>query len=135
MNPDGTGPVRILDDTLVRSGPRWQPIPRAPTALTEAPTDVTPLSAKLNGSIDSNVLNPTTYFFEFGTTTAYGSRTPDAAAPAPVGVQAVSTNLDNLRTSVTYHARLVARNAVGMTAGPTRRSGPTGCRPRRSALA
>jgi dipeptidyl aminopeptidase/acylaminoacyl peptidase len=117
MNPDGTGPVRILDDTLVRSGPRWQPIPRAPTALTEAPTDVTPLSARLNGSIDSNVLNPTTYFFEFGTTTAYGSRTPDAAAPAPVGVQAVSANLHNLRTSVTYHARLVARNAVGMTAG------------------
>ena len=117
MNPDGTGPVRILDDALVRSGPRWQPIPRAPTALTQAPTGVTPLSATLNGSIDSNVLNPTTYFFEYGTTTAYGSRTPDAGAPAPVGLQAVSANLDGLRTSVTYHARLVARNAIGTTFG------------------
>jgi WD40 repeat protein len=117
MNSDGTGGAPILDDALVRSGPKWQPIPRAPTALSQAPTDVTPLSARLNGSIDSNVLNPTTYFFEYGTTTAYGSRTPDAAAPAPVGMQAVSASLDNLRTSVTYHARLVAQNAIGTTTG------------------
>lgn len=117
MNSDGTGPAPILDDALVRSGPRWQPIPRAPTALTQPPTAVTPLSAVLNGSIDSTVLNPTTYYFEYGPTTAYGSRTPDAAAPAPVGLQAVSASLDSLRTSVDYHARLVARNAIGTTIG------------------
>jgi dipeptidyl aminopeptidase/acylaminoacyl peptidase len=117
MNSDGTGGAPIVDDALVRSGPKWQPIPRAPTALTQAPSNVTPLSAQLNGTIDSNVLNPTTYFFEYGTTTAYGSRTPDTAAPAPVGLQAVSANLDNLRTSVTYHARLVARNGIGTTTG------------------
>jgi TolB protein len=117
MNADGTGGAPILDDALIRSGPKWQPIPRAPTGTTEAPTDVTPLSAKLNGTIDSNVLNPTTYFFEYGTTTAYGSRTPDAAAPAPVGLQAVSADLTGLRTSVTFHARLVARNAIGTATG------------------
>ena len=130
MNIDGTGGAPILDDALVRSGPRWQPIPRAPTALTQAPTGVTPLSATLNGSVDSTVLNPTTYFFEYGPTTAYGSRTPDAAAPAPVGLQAVSATLDGLRTSVTYHARLVARNAIGTTTGAdqtfrTNRARPT----------
>jgi Tol biopolymer transport system component len=117
MNSDGTGAAKILDDALVRSGPRWQPIPRPPTAATQPPSEVTPLSARVNGSIDSNVLNPTTWFFEYGTTAAYGSRTPDAAAPALVGLQAVSANLDNLRTSVTYHARLVARNAIGTTVG------------------
>jgi hypothetical protein len=117
MNADGTGGAPILDDALVRSGPKWQPIPRAPTAVTQAPTGVTPLAATLNGAVDSTVLNPTTYFFEYGTTTAYGSRTPDAAAPAPVGLQAVSANLESLRTSVTYHARLVARNAIGTTTG------------------
>jgi Tol biopolymer transport system component len=117
MNSNGTGAAPILDDALVRSGPRWQPIPRAPTALTQQPTGVTPLSATLNGAVDSTVLNPTTYYFEYGTTTAYGSRTPDAAAPAPVGLQTVSANLESLRTSVTYHARLVARNAIGTTVG------------------
>jgi len=130
MNADGTGAAPILDDALVRSGPRWQPIPRAPTAVTQAPTGVTPLAATLNGSIDSTVLNSTTYYFEYGTTTAYGSRTPDAAAPAPVGLQAVSAGLDNLRTSVTYHARLIARNAIGTTVGAdqsfrTNRARPT----------
>jgi WD40 repeat protein len=117
MNPDGTGAAPILDDALIRSGPKWQPIPRAPTALTQAASNVTPLSATLNGSIDSTVLNPTTYYFEYGTTTAYGSRTPDAAAPAPVGLQGVSAGLDGLRTSVTYHARVVARNAIGTAIG------------------
>jgi Tol biopolymer transport system component len=117
MNADGSGAASILDDALVRSGPRWQPIPRAPTALTQAPTGVTPLSAKLNGTIDSTVLHPTTYWFEYGTTTAYGTRTADFSAPFPVGPQAVSADLANLRTSVTYHARLVARNAIGTTIG------------------
>ena len=117
MNADGSGAAPILDDALVRSGPRWQPIPRAPTALTQAPTDLTPLAAKLNGTIDSNVLNPTTYWFEYGTTTAYGSRTADAAAPFPVGQQAVSADIGGIRPSVTYHVRLVARNAIGTTNG------------------
>jgi Tol biopolymer transport system component len=130
MNSDGTGAAPILDDALVRSGTRWQPIPRAPTALTQAVTGVTPLSATLNGSIDSTVLNPTTYYFEYGPTTAYGSRTPDAAALAPVGLQAVAANLDGLRTSVMYHARLAARNAIGTTFGAdqtfrTNRATPT----------
>jgi TolB protein len=118
LNPDGSGAVKILDDTLVRSGPRWQPVPRAPTALTDAPTDVTTASAKLNGRIDSNLLHPTTYFFEYGTTTAYGARTGDAAAPSPLGPQAVSAGIGDLLPFTTYHARLVARNAIGTTVGP-----------------
>jgi Tol biopolymer transport system component len=140
MNADGSGAAPILDDALVRSGPRWQPIPRAPTALTQAPTDVTPLAAKLNGTIDSTVLHPTTYWFEYGTTTAYGTRTADFSAPFPVGQQAVSADLTNLQTSVTYHVRLVARNAIGTTTGAdqtfrTNRARPTSLttrvRPRR----
>lgn len=117
MNPDGSGAAPILDDALVRSGPRWQPVPRAPTALTQAPTDITSLSAKLNGATDSTVLHPTTYWFEYGTTTAYGTRTADAAAPLPVGHQAVSADIAGLRPGSSYHARLLARNAIGTTTG------------------
>ncbi len=117
MNADGTGAAPILDDVLIRSGPRWQPIPRGPTAVTQAPTDVSSISAKLNGTIDSTVLHPTTYWFEYGATTTYGSRTPDAAAPAPVGAQAVAADIAGLRPATTFHVRLVARNAIGTTAG------------------
>lgn len=118
MNADGSGPVTVVDDALARSGPRWQPIPRAPAAQTSGATDLTTTSAKLNGTTDSNVLHPTTFFFEYGTTTAYGARTGDAGAPAPVGPQSVSADIAGLAPGTTYHARLVARNAVGTTHGP-----------------
>ena len=117
MNPDGTGAVRILDDALVRSGPRWQPIPRAPKAETGGASAITTSSAQLSGTIDSTVLHPTTWFFEYGTTTAYGARTADAAAPSPVGDQAVAASVADLLPFTTYHARLVARNANGTTLG------------------
>lgn len=117
MNADGTGAAPILDDALIRSGPRWQPIPRAPTALTQPPTDITTVTAKLGGTIDSTVLHPTTYWFEYGTTTVYGNRTADAAAPSPVGPQAVSADITGLRPAATYHVRVLARNAIGTTAG------------------
>ncbi len=117
MNADGSGGAPILDDALIRSGPRWQPIPRAPLALSQPPTELTTVSAKLNGTIDSTVLHPTTYSFEFGTTTAYGTRTPDAAAPAPVGAQAISADIAGLQPATEYHMRLLARNAIGTTTG------------------
>jgi len=117
MNADGSGGTPVLEDTLIRSGPRWQPIPRRPTGLTQPPTDVTTVSATLNGTIDSTVLNPTTFWFEYGATTGYDSKTNDAPAPAPVGQQAVSANLASLRPGSVTHFRLVARNAVGTTGG------------------
>ena len=117
MNADGSGAAPILDDALIRSGPRWQPVPRTPTALTQVPTDITSLSARLNGTTDSTILHPTTYWFEYGTTTAYGARTADAAAPLPLGQQAVSADIAALRPGATYHVRFLARNAIGTTTG------------------
>ena len=55
--------------------------------------------------------------FEFGITTAYGTRTPDAAAPAPVGAQAISADIAGLQPATEYHMRLLARNAIGTTTG------------------
>ena len=118
MNPDGSGAVRILDDALIRSGPRWQPLPRAPKAETGGASNIGTGSAQLNGTIDSTVLHPTTWFFEYGTTTAYGARTADAPPPSPVGDQAVSAPVGDLLPFTTYHARLVARSATGTTPGP-----------------
>ncbi len=117
MNADGTGGAPIFDDALIRSGPRWQPIPRAPTAVTQPATDVTTVTAKLNGTIDSTVLHPSTYWFEYGMTTAYGARTADAGAPAPVGPQAVLADVTGLQPATEYHVRLLARNAIGTAAG------------------
>ena len=93
-----------------------------PSATTEAATEVTPTSAALKGTINT-FSAATTYWFEYGTTTAYGSKTPEASLPAAPGQPAsatsssVSAAAGNLAPSTTYHFRLVAKNAGGITQG------------------
>jgi phosphodiesterase/alkaline phosphatase D-like protein len=70
----------------------------------------------LNGTVNPNS-NPTNYYFEYGTSGAYGSQTP--ASPTPVGSDAtdhvVSQALSGLSPNTTYHYRLAAVDAMGFT--------------------
>jgi subtilisin family serine protease len=63
---------------------------------------------------------PTTYWFEYGPTTAYGTETDDL--PLAGGVKAVPVygNLPGLSSHTTYHFRLAAQNAFGTSYGPDR---------------
>ena len=87
-----------------------------PVATTGSATSVDVSSAVLNGTVSPNGLT-TTYYFEYGTTTAYGlataSRTTDADASA-------SETLGGLSADTTYHYRLVATNSSGTGYGPDR---------------
>jgi streptogramin lyase len=90
-----------------------------PGVETGAATSITTTSAVLTGTVDPNA-SSTTYRFEYGTTTAYGSSTPVTSAgagDAPVGVSAQLSNLD---PGVTYHYRLVATSPVGTSFGADR---------------
>jgi hypothetical protein len=83
----------------------------AATATTGPANSVTRTSANVTGTVDPNG-TPTTYHFEYGTTSAYGLSTPekDAGGGAdPVSVQAA---LANLTAQTTYHYRLVATGAA-----------------------
>ena len=76
-------------------------------------------SAQLVGTVNPNNL-PTTYWFEYGTTTAYGATVPAPPASAGsggFGVRVVES-IGGLAPSTTYHFRLVASNAEGTTVGP-----------------
>ena len=54
----------------------------APVAVTGPATSVTPTSATLNGTVDPNG-RETTWYFEYGTSTSYGSKTAEKnAGPA-----------------------------------------------------
>jgi hypothetical protein len=57
-----------------------------------------------------------TYHFEFGTTAAYGSATPDVTLPAGADAVPVSAALEGLAPTTTYHVRLVATNLDGTSA-------------------
>jgi len=86
----------------------------APTVTTGPATAVTDHSATLGGSVDG-MSAPTSYHFEYGPTTAYGSVTP--SADAGYGGVAAAATVGALSPVTIYHYRLVASNAGGVTEG------------------
>ena len=96
-------------------------VPSAPLVSTGDATAVTDRSATLNG-----IVNPgnqsTTYHFEYGTTSSYGSKTePDQTiSPTDYANHSVSGDVSGLTPGTTYHYQLVATNQAGTTAGEDR---------------
>jgi hypothetical protein len=87
---------------------------------TNPATDISQQGVTLHGEFDGNGL-PTSYYFEYGPTTAYGlvsEAAPGSAAGSPVGPTAVSSVIDEYEGYSTYHFRLVAVNSFGETRGP-----------------
>jgi hypothetical protein len=103
-DPRQIGPIDIGADEFVV-------VPGATTGPASAVTD---RSATLSGSVDAKGA-PTSYRFEYGPTTAYGSSTP--AADAGYGLAVANATLDGLNPATTYHYRVVATNAGGTTKG------------------
>src|SRR4051794_977862 len=88
-----------------------------PTATTGNANNITQNSAKLNGTVKPNK-EATTYHFEFGTTTAYGTNSPEAGPiAAGSGNTAVSADIGSLAPGTVYHYRLVATNPSGSIPG------------------
>ncbi len=88
----------------------------APTVTTGAASNISSNSATLNGSANPNLL-ATTIYFQWGTTTAYGSTTASQSIGSGSQAVNVSANLSGLAPSTTYHYRLVASNSGGTTYG------------------
>jgi hypothetical protein len=92
-----------------------------PTATTLPATNVKSTAATINATVNPNSL-ATTYQFEYGTSTAYGSKVPATPKSAGSGISAaeVSEPLSGLTPGTTYHRRIVATNAKGTTYGGDR---------------
>ena len=90
-----------------------------PLATTGPAKSVSRTGATLTGMVDPNTVQ-TTYHFEYGTTTAYGLRTPEASAGAGDDPVAVEAAVSNLTAQTTYHYRLVATNTDGDSLGADR---------------
>jgi hypothetical protein len=83
-----------------------------PVATIGTATNVTATGATLNGTVNPAGIQ-TTYHFEYGPTTAYGSASPDVVIPAGLTNVAVTFDVAGLGVGATIHARLVATNAAG----------------------
>jgi len=87
-----------------------------PMVSTGTASSVTETSATLNGTVNPNGVS-TTYYFEYGTTTSYGSRTSEMNAGSGDSAVSVSADIAGLTEETTYHFRLVATNTNGTTYG------------------
>lgn len=87
--------------------------PSAPAAAVSAP-EATATGFKLKGAVNPNSL-ATTYHFEFGTTTSYGTNLPEMDASVGSGASAVpvTQEVTGLLPNTTYHYRIVASNSEG----------------------
>ncbi len=103
-NSDGTTPS--LDQAFTT--------PPNPPSVVATPFAETAGGFSLNGTVDPNG-GDTTYHFQFGFTTAYGSNIPASDADAGSGSSAVPVSqlVTGLPPNVVYHYRLVAHNAGG----------------------
>jgi len=86
-----------------------------PIAQTLAPTAVTSASAVLRGVVDDAGGHTITYWFEVGTTTAYGTSTQ--RGPTDKSHLAVQRTVGWLAPGATYHVRLMASNEHGLSPG------------------
>jgi hypothetical protein len=105
------GATRGADARFTTSGP--------PRITTKAASGVGHDLAQLNAEVNPDQLQ-TTYHFEYGETSAYGTEAPSGGAAIGSGSSnvAVSAALTGLKLGVTYHFRVVASNSAGASAGP-----------------
>jgi hypothetical protein len=89
----------------------------APAAQTGGASHVHGTSALLSGRVNPRGLE-TTYFFEYGPTTAYGLHT--ATGNAGKGTVSIKVGLTATNLRAGYHYRIVATNKTGTTRGKDR---------------
>src|SRR5262245_28497076 len=99
--------ILICSSASAQNGP--------PVVTTNPATFVASFSAALKGSLNSHGL-PTTFHFQYGTTTSYGLTTPPRTHIGNT-IGNVSTHTSSLTASTTYHFRIVASNADGTRHG------------------
>jgi hypothetical protein len=82
---------------------------------TKLATNRTTSSATLNGSLDPHGLT-TTVYFQLGTTTSYGHRSPMQSQTGNT-YRNIFAHISGLNTHTTYHFRIVATNSAGTRYG------------------
>jgi Peptidase A4 family len=82
----------------------------SPSASTGSASNITSSGATLNGTVNPNGA-ATDYYFEYGTSAAYGSETTPVSAGSGKRAIAASADLTDLSASTTYYFQLVAYNS------------------------
>jgi lysophospholipase L1-like esterase len=114
---DGLHPNQVGYNVMAQTW--FTAIPRGPTVATGEATAVERTAAQLNGTVNPNG-STTTYRFDYGTTTAYGSSTSTASAGSGTCTLAINASVNGLTDETLYHYRLKATNSAGTVYGSDR---------------
>jgi hypothetical protein len=87
-----------------------------PTVTTDPASDLTETSATLNGTIDPGGID-SSYRYEYGLDTNYGSTTALVGAGSGNGANAAPQGVVGLDPNTTYHYRIVGSNSSGSILG------------------
>ena len=88
----------------------------APTTSISSASSIDSSWATLNGSVNPNG-SSTSWYFEYGTSTNYSSKTPTQSAGSGTGTVNVAASVLRAQGSRTYHFRLVATSDGGTSRG------------------
>jgi hypothetical protein len=88
----------------------------APAVITGAATLVTSSSATLKATVNPEAL-ATTWYFQYGPTTKYGSKTSIKSLPAGPNPTTVTAAVSGLAPHATYHFRIVGSSSAGTSLG------------------
>jgi hypothetical protein len=113
---NSAGTVYSADMMLTTSNSPPPPPPPPPAVTTGAASPVSATNATINGTVNPNGA-PTSYYFQWGTTTTYGNVSAPISLPAQNTVVYISLGLTGLTPATTYHYQLVATNTAGSTSG------------------
>jgi hypothetical protein len=91
-------------------------LPAVSGLVTKPASDIDQEDITLNAQFQGQGLE-TTYYFEYGLTSAYGQSTPKVSAGATSGSTPISAVIDEFNGFRTYHYRVVAENSFGKSVG------------------
>lgn len=94
----------------------WIEAAELPTITAAPASSVEQTTAQLNGELNPNG-SPTTYYFQWGTSTAYGDTSRTGSTNSGRTLLPVSVVVTGLTPGTTYHYRVVATNANGTSYG------------------
>jgi len=103
---NGSGPSEGEDHNFLT-------LPNPPFVVTGQASSITPSSATISASVNPGSVglnSDTTYFFEYGPTSSYGSTTPTRDAGQGESQIATTASLTGLQRDTIYHFRIVAMN-------------------------
>jgi phosphodiesterase/alkaline phosphatase D-like protein len=109
-------PAALLSAVLLVGATAIAMAASSPAVTTGTHSGVTDTSGVLHGSINPND-SATTYYFEWGLTTAYGVTSAPHSAGHGTKPVAVRTTATGLIPGTPYHYRLVATNGAGSATG------------------